>query len=64
VSACEALGGVLARIATATSVGRVRESDRVRVDCNGGDVGELRQRVEALIERLEHVARELEDALA
>jgi hypothetical protein len=58
------LVGVLGRIANATGALRVRSYDIARAEANGGSSEELRDRVEALIGRLEKVASELEDALA
>jgi hypothetical protein len=58
------LVGVLGRITAATSAIRVRAADAVRAESNGGSGAELRERLEAAIERLEQVADQLEDALA
>ena len=54
---------VLLRIASATTAIRIRGEDAVRLERNGSSA-ELRERVEAVIERLEAVAADLESALA
>jgi hypothetical protein len=58
------LTSVLNRIACGTGVLRVRAADIDRTDRNGGSSAELRERVELLIEKLEKVAADLEDAIA
>jgi hypothetical protein len=57
------LAGVLDRINAASGVLRVRSDDAARFEMNGGSV-ELRRRFAVLLERLERIADELEDALA
>jgi len=56
-----ALGRVLDRIAAATGVIRCRTIEAQRAELNGGA---LDVRIEELIAQLEHVADELEVALA
>ena len=53
---------VLARIASATTAIRIRSEDAVRAE--NGSKDEIRQRLEAAVERREAVADELEQALA
>ena len=53
----------LRRIAAATSAISIRGEDAVRLERNGSPA-ELRERVEAVIKRLEAVAADLENALA
>jgi hypothetical protein len=57
------LVAILNRIAAATGVLRTRSDDAIRAKHNGTDA-EIQARVERAITKLEHVARELEDALA
>ena len=54
---------VLARIASAVGIRRVRNADAARDYQNGGSVRELRGRADALMRRLEHVAEKLENTL-
>jgi hypothetical protein len=56
-----ALARVLDRIASATGAIRCQATDARRAELNGGVLG---TRVEELIAQLEHVADELEAALA
>jgi hypothetical protein len=57
---CLDYAGTLNRIATATSVIRTRQEDKVRLERRGGTPAELRQRINAVAKRLEHEAEELQ----
>lgn len=57
------LGAILGRIASATSVVRTRSEDAARLENNGGDTVAMNARVEAVNDRLERVAIELEGLL-
>lgn len=59
-----ALVGVVDRICAATNALRIRSNDSERAARNGGEVGDLHDRLDAAVERLERVASELEDMLA
>jgi hypothetical protein len=63
VTAQAQLLSALGRIAAATSVIRTRADDAARLERNGGSAADMRVRVEAVIERLEKVAAELEATL-
>jgi hypothetical protein len=56
------IAAILDRIVSAVGAHRTRADDAIRMQRNGTDC-EQRERVEKAIARLEHVARELEDAL-
>ena len=58
------LVGVVERVCAATSAIRARTIDDNRSTLNGGPASQLQQRLEAVIERLERVAGELEETLA
>lgn len=57
-------GGVLLRIATATSVIRTRNQDTTRAEVNGGRNGDLDHRTLAAVRRLEAVAEKLEKTIS
>jgi hypothetical protein len=58
------LVGVVERVCAATSAIRARTVDDNRNTMNGGPASQLHDRLEAVIQRLEHVAAELEETLA